>query len=127
MRGTCLVDLEANAVADLPGEGVFGLVGQDPAAVEEGVGMQVLGMDPSLEDAHEGHSDALELAELDDFALEVLVFVELQDDYFQLHLHQQVCLLPEDDIVSDLDGLDADADAVFGDFEEVLLEDELLD
>lgn len=117
MRGTCLVDLEANVVADLPGEGVFRLVGQDPAAIEEGVGVQVLGMDPSLEDAHEGYGDSLELAELDDFSLEVLVLIELQYDQFQLDLHQQVCLLPEDDIVSDLDGLDADAYAVFGDFE----------
>jgi hypothetical protein len=127
MRGTSLVDLEANAVADLPGEGVFGLVGQHPAAIKEGVGVQMLGMDPSLQDAHEGYGNSLKLPELDDFTLEVLVFIELQHHQFQLHLHQQVCLLPEDDIVSDLNRLDADADAVFGDFEEVLLEDELLD
>ena len=51
--GTCFVDLEADAVADLPAEGIFGLIGQDPAAIEERIGVQVLRVDPSLQHAHE--------------------------------------------------------------------------
>lgn len=40
---------------------------------------------------------------------------------------QQICLLTHDDIVKYLDGLDAYTDSMFGDLEEVLTEDYLLD
>lgn len=89
--------------------------------------MHVLGGYPALQNAHKRDYDTSCFVEIDDISFEIFVGVKFNDYYFHSNLDKQISFPSQYNIVKYLDGLDAHANAVSCNFEEVFAENGITD